>query len=186
MKNIELLKKVADLVGFQFSSYKFAEATLEGGVVITNSSEGEDFLVGDTISIKNEDGTFTIVGEGTHQLADGRVFMTDVEGKLVEIKSEDTEERIEVEVEMEEVAVEVPTEVVDVMSPAVVSAVVEALTPIVEELKMISEEMKKMKKDYNEFKKTASHNPLKEDKVISQNFSDHRYDILKEMKSKLR
>jgi hypothetical protein len=181
MKNIELLKKVADLVGFQFSSQKFAEATLESGVVITNSTEGEDFLVGDTISVKNDDGTFTIVGDGTHLISDGRVFLTDGEGKLVEVS--ETEE--EVEVEMEEVAVEVPDEVSDVMSPAVVEAVVEALTPIVEELKTLAEEMKKMKKDYETFKKTASHKPLKEDKVIAQNFTDARYQVLKEMKSQL-
>jgi hypothetical protein len=183
MKNIELLKKVADLVGFHFSSHKFAEATLEGGVVITNSSESDDFLVGDTISIRNDDGTFTIVGEGTHQLADGRVFITDVEGKLVEIREMESDG---IEVEMEEVAVEVPTEVIDVMSPEVVSAVIEALSPIVEELKAVAEEMKMLKKDYNEFKKSASHQPLKEDKVMKSNFSDHRYDILREMKTKLR
>jgi hypothetical protein len=183
MKNIELLKKVADLVGFHFSSHKFAEATLEGGVVITNSAEGDDFLVGDTISIRNDDGTFTIVGEGTHQLADGKVFITDVEGKLVEIREMESDG---IEVEMEEVAVEVPTEVLDVMSPEVVSAVIEALSPIVEELKAVAEEMKMLKKDYNEFKKSASHQPLKEDKVMKSNFSDHRYDILREMKTKLR
>jgi hypothetical protein len=183
MKNIELLKKVADLVGFHFSSHKFAEATLEGGVVITNSAEGDDFLVGDTISVRNDDGTFTIVGEGTHQLADGKVFITDVEGKLVEIREMESDG---IEVEMEEVAVEVPTEVLDVMSPEVVSAVIEALSPIVEELKAVAEEMKMLKKDYNEFKKSASHQPLKEDKVMKSNFSDHRYDILREMKTKLR
>lgn len=184
MKNIELLKKVADLVGFQFSSHKFAEATLEGGVVITNSTEGEDFLVGDTISVKNEDGTFTIVGEGTHLLTDGSVYITDAEGKLVEVRERtETEEE---KVMMEEVSVEVPEEVSDVMSPAVVEAVVEALTPIVEELKVLTEEMKKMKKDYESFKKTATHSPLKEDKVISQNFTDHRYQVLKDMKTKLR
>lgn len=180
MKNIELLKKVADLVGFQFSKFNFAEVSLEGGLVITNSSESEDFLVGDTISLKNEDGTFTIVGSGEHKLTDGRVFITDEEGKLTEIR--DAEGEVEVEVEMEEVAVEVPEEVSDVMSPDVVEAVVEALTPIVEELKVITEEMKALKKDYNEFKKTATHEPLKEDKVVKQNFSDFRYEILKAMK----
>jgi len=180
MKNIELLKKVADLVGFQFSKFKFAETMLEGGVVITNSAEGEDFLVGDSISIKNDDGTFTIVGAGEHQLGDGRMFITDAEGKLTEIR--DAEGSVEVEVEMEEVAVEVPTEVADVMSPEVVSAVVDALTPIVEELKVIAEEMKALKKDYNEFKKSAAHEPLKQDNVVAQNFSDIRYEVLKAMK----
>ena len=182
MKNIELLKKVADLVGFQFSKFKFAEVSLEGGVVITNSTEGEDFMVGDTISIKNDDGTFTIVGAGTHNLTDGRVFITDEEGKLSEIQDAEAEGEVEVEVQMEEVAVEVPEEVSDVMSPDVVEAVIDALTPIVEELKVITEEMKSLKKDYNEFKKTATHEPLKQDKVVSQNFSDYRYEILKSMK----
>jgi hypothetical protein len=182
MKNIELLKKVADLVGFQFSRFKFAEAVLEGGVVITNSAEGEDFLVGDSISIKNEDGTFTIVGAGTHELNDGRVFITDAEGKLTEMRDE--ESSVEVEVEMEEVSVDVPNEVADVMSPEVVEAVIGALSPIVEELKVIAEEMKALKKDYNQFKKTASHEPLKQDKVVAQNFNDYRYEILKAMKQK--
>lgn len=187
MKNIELLKKVADLVGFQFSSHKFAEATLKSGVVITNSTESEDYLVGDTISVKNDDGTFTIVGEGTHLLEDGRVFMTDTEGKLMEIREEtEAKKDGEKKEEMEEIAVDVPEEVSDVMSPKVVEAVIEALTPIVEELKVLAEEMKKMKKDYEGFKKTATHNPLKEDKVISQNFTDARYQVLKEMKQNLR
>lgn len=180
MKNIELLKKVADLVGFQFSKFKFAEVSLEGGVVITNSSEGEDFLVGDTISVKNEDGTFTIVGADEHKLNDGRIFVTDAEGKLTEIR--EAEGEVEVEVEMEEVAVEVDESVADVMDAAVVEAVVEALTPIVEELKVLTEEMKSLKKDYNAFKKEATHEPIKKDKVVSQNFSDFRYEILKSMK----
>jgi len=182
MKNIELLKKVADLVGFQFSKFKFAETMLEGGVVITNSAEGEDFLVGDSISIKNDDGTFTIVGAGEHKLGDGRIFITDAEGKLTEIRDAEGDGSVEVEVEMEEVAVEVPTEVADVMSPEVVEAVVEALTPIVEELKVIAEEMKALKKDYNEFKKSPTHEPLKQDNVVAQNFSDIRYEVLKAMK----
>jgi len=180
MKNIELLKKVADLVGFQFSKHAFAEAALEGGVVITNSTEG-DFLVGDSISIKNDDGTFTIVGAGVHNLGDGRVFTTDAEGMLTEIK-----EAVEAAkpVMMEEIAVEVEDSVADVMSPDVVEAVIEALTPIVEELKVIAEEMKSLKKDYNEFKKTATHEPIKQDKMAIQNFSDYRYEILKAMKQK--
>jgi len=94
MKNIELLQKVADLVGFKFSSvsHSFAEVELDGGVIITNSTEGE-FVLGDTISVKNEDGTYTQVGSGTHRLADGmKIFITDEEGKLVEIKDAMEEE----------------------------------------------------------------------------------------------
>ena len=98
MKNIEILQKVADLVGFKFSSvsYSFAEVELDGGVIITNSTEG-DFALGDTISVKNEDGTFTIVGSGTHRLADGiKIFITDEEGKLVEIKDAEEPEEVDV------------------------------------------------------------------------------------------
>lgn len=191
MKNIEILQKVADLVGFKFSSYNFAEVELEGGLVISNQTEGE-FQIGDVVSVKNEDGTYTIVGSGEHRLLDGKVFITDEEGKLVEIREEESEApEISVEVEtkeqMEEVSVEVPEEVVDVMSPDVVEAVVEALTPIVEELKVLTEEMKKLKKDYEGFKASSAYEPLKEDKVIASAFStDHRYSVLREMKQKMR
>jgi hypothetical protein len=57
--------------------------------------------LGDTISVKNEDGTFTQVGSGTHRLADGiKIFITDEEGKLVEIK-----DAVEEEVEEEGVVI---------------------------------------------------------------------------------
>jgi hypothetical protein len=42
--------------------------------------------------------------------------------------------------------------------------------------------MKSLKKDYNEFKKTATHEPIKQDKMATQNFSDYRYENLKAMK----
>jgi len=185
MKNIEILKKVADLVGFKFNSlYSFEECELEGGLVISNQTEG-DFQVGDVVSLKNEDGTYTIVGSGEHKLLDGRVFITDAEGKLAEIKSEE-EEKVEVVIEAAEVPVEVKDEVVDVMTPDVVSALVDALTPVVEELKMLSEEMKKLKKDYESFKASSAYQPLKEDKLVSSNFNDHRYDVLRQMKENLK
>lgn len=190
MKNIEILQKVADLVGFKFGSFNFAEVELEGGLVISNQTEG-DFMVGDVISVKNEDGTYTIVGSGEHRLLDGRVFITDEEGKLVEVREVEGEEpKVEVEIEteeMEEVSVEVPEEVVDVMSPDVVEAVVEALAPVVEELKILTEEMKKLKKDYENFKASSAYEPLKEDKIVSNAFStDHRYSVLMDMKAKRR
>lgn len=188
MKNIEILQKVADLVGFKFSTHTFAEVELEGGLVISNQTEG-DFMLGDVVSVKNEDGTFTIVGAGEHKLLDGGTFITDEEGKLVEIR--DTEERapevevvIEGEEKMEEVVVEVPEEVVDVMSPDVVEAVVNALAPVVEELKILTEEMKKLKKDYETFKASSAYEPLNEDKLVSNAFNtDHRYEVLKQMKN---
>jgi hypothetical protein len=199
MKNIEILQKVADLVGFKFSTHAFAEVELVGGVRITNSTEG-DFLVGDTISILNEDGTSSVVGEGTHELLDGRVFLTDSEGKLVEIRENDEEADTEgapgsVEAskkkrKMEEVEIEVPDEVADAITPEVVEevveAVVDALVPIVEELKVLTEEMKKMRKDYEAFKASSAYTPLKEDKKVSSAFSDHRYEVLKAMKKSMK
>lgn len=188
MKNIEILQKVADLVGFKFSSTKaFAEVELVGGVRITNSTEG-DFLVGDIISLLNEDGTSSVVGEGTHQLTDGREFLTDTEGRLTEIRETAGEENTEAKTEekMEEVEVEVPDVVADVMSPELIEAVVDALIPIVEELKSLTEEMKKMKKDYEEFKASSAYTPLNEDKKVSSAFRDHRYDVLKAMKKAMK
>jgi hypothetical protein len=186
MKNIEILQKVAELVGFTFSSqYKFDEVELEGGVIISNQTEGE-FMIGDVIAIKNEDGTFTIVGSGEHKLADGRLFITDEEGKLVEIRDVVSETDV-VEVAAAEVEVEVPDSVVGVMTPEVIEQIVENLTPIVEELKMLTEEMKKLKKDYENFKASSAYTPLKEDKLIQNAFStDHRYEVLKEWKQRMR
>lgn len=194
MKNIEILQKVADLVGFKFSATQaFAEVELVGGMKITNSTEG-DFLVGDTISVLHDDGTSSVVGEGTHELLDGRVFLTDTEGRLVEIRETAEEADTEgapgsteaQEEKMEEVEVEVPEVVADVMSPDVVEAVIEALTPIVEELKTLTEEMKKMKKDYEEFKASSAYTPLNEDKKVSSAFSDHRYEVLRAMKNSMK
>jgi len=189
MKNIEILQKVADLVGFKFGTYDFAEVELEGGLVISNQTEG-DFMVGDVVSVKNEDGTYTIVGAGEHRLLDGGLFITDEEGKLVEIReAEGAEVSVEVEAEtqenMEEVSVELPEGVE--LTPSVVEEVVKALIPMVEELKTITEEMKKLKKDFETFKASSAYEPLKEDKVVASAFStDHRYEVLRSMKSKMR
>lgn len=184
MKNIEILKKVADLVGFTFSAtHNFAEVELEGGLVISNQTEG-DFMVGDVVSVKNEDGTFTIVGSGEHRLLDGRVFITDEEGKLVEIREVETEEpevSVEVETEeMEKVEVEVPS---GELTPDMVQAIVEVLTPMVEEMKKMREKMEKLEKDYQGFKASSAYTPLKEDKVVSNAFkADYRYEVLKQLK----
>jgi hypothetical protein len=183
MKNIEILKKVADLVGFTFSStHNFAEVELEGGLMISNQTEG-DFMVGDVVSVKNEDGTYTIVGAGEHNLLDGRMFITDEEGKLVEIREvEEPEVSIEVETEeMEKIEVEVPS---GEMTPDMIEKIVEVLTPIVEEMKVLSEEMKKLKKDYEGFKASSAYAPLNEDKVVSNAFkADYRYQVLQQLKA---
>lgn len=188
MKNIEILQKVADLVGFKFGAFNFAEVELEGGLVISNQTEG-DFMVGDVVSVKNEDGTYTIVGAGEHRLLDGGLFITDEEGKLVEIRDAEAEVSVEVEAgdkeKMEEVSIEVPEGVE--LTPAVVEEVVKALIPMVEELKMLTEDMKKLKKDFETFKASSAYEPLKEDKIVASAFStDHRYSVLRDMKSKMR
>jgi len=180
MKNIELLKKVADLVGFKFSSvpYTFAEVELDGGVIITNSTEGE-FVLGDTISVKNEDGTYTQVGSGTHRLADGmKIFITDEEGKLVEIK-----DAMEDEVEDEGVVI------VDAEKEKMESTQLDALKAAIHDVLFAFEantkEIAELKADLQAFKNEAKHNPLKEDTLMSNAFSsDSRYEILKQMKLK--
>lgn len=178
MKNIELLEKVAKLVGFTFSSEKtttetFAQAELEGGVNITNSTDGE-FVVGDTISLVNEDGTTSVVGAGEHKLMDGRLFITDAEGKLTEIK-DITSEEPESEVEVEEASSEE-------MESTKIEELKKAIHDVLFAFEAQSKLIEDLKADYEEFKKSASHAPLKEDKLVSKNFTDARYEILKAMK----
>lgn len=179
MKNIELLKKVADLVGFKFSSvaYTFAEVELDGGVIITNSSEGE-IVLGDTISVKNEDGSYTIVGAGTHRLADGmKIFITDEEGKLVEIKDamEDGEAEGVVIVDAEK----------EKMESTQLDALKAAIHDVLFAFEANTKEIAELKADLQSFKNEAKHNPLKEDTLMSNAFSsDSRYEILKQMKLK--
>jgi len=194
MKNSkEILEKVAELVGLKFNTAKtekFAEVELEGGYIVSNQTEG-DFVVGDTIYLVNEDGTYSVVGAGEWKYLDGeKTFITDEEGKLVEIRSgaddvvEAGEEKME-DVEMEEVEVEVPAEVESVVDEDIVQSIVDALTPVVEQIQQVQEEMMKLKKDYEKFKSEASHEPLKEDKIVSKAFStDTRLEVLKAMRQK--
>ena len=174
-KNIEILQKVADLVGFKFSSevvsLKFAEVELDGGLIITNSTEG-DFMVGDTISIKNDDGTYTIVGAGEHKLVDGRIFITDAEGKLAEMRDSMMEAPV--------------VETVDAKSEEMESTKIEELKAAIHDVLFAFETQSKsineLRADLESFKKSASHKPLKEDKIVSTNFSDARYEVLRSMK----
>ena len=178
MKNIELLQKVADLVGFKFSSvsHSFAEVELDGGVIITNSTEGE-FVLGDTISVKNEDGTFTQVGSGTHRLADGmKIFITDEEGKLVEIK-----DAMEDEVEDEGVVI-VDAEK-EKMESTQLDALKQAIHDVLFAFEAHAKEIADLKADLHNFKNEAKHAPLKEDTLMANAFSsDSRYEILRQMK----
>ena len=182
MKNIEILQKVADLVGFKFSSvsHSFAEVELDGGVIITNSTEGE-FVLGDTISVKNEDGTFTQVGSGTHRLADGiKIFITDEEGKLVEIK-----DAVEEEVEEGEEGVVIVDAKKDKMESTQLDALKAAIHDVLFAFEKHANEIADLKADLHNFKKEAKHAPLKEDTLMSNAFSsDSRYEILKQMKLK--
>ena len=161
---------------------------MEGGYIITNQTDS-DFLVDDTIYLVNEDGTYSVVGAGTWKFLDGeKTFITDEEGKLVEIRSgaDDVMEAGNEEMEeekMEEVEVEVPAEVEEIVDEVIVQSIVDALTPVVEQIQQVQEEMMKLKKDYEKFKSEASHEPLKEDKVVSKAFStDSRYEVLKAMR----
>lgn len=199
MKNSkEILEKVAELVGLKFNTKekettneaptteKFAEVELEGGFIVSNQRD-EDFVVGDTIYLVNEDGTYSVVGAGEWKYLDGeKELVTNDEGVLTEVRSltettEDTE--METEEKMEEVEIEVDEKVEDVVDEDVVQQIVDALTPVVEQIQQVQEEMMKLKKDYETFKKDASHTPLKEDKVVSNMFStDTRLEMLRLMR----
>jgi hypothetical protein len=181
MKNIEILQKVANLVGFTFSSsHNFAEVELEGGVIISNQTEGE-FMIGDVIAIKNEDGTFTIVGSGEHKLTDGKVFITDEEGMLVEIREGESEETPVIEVDVE------TKDQKDMMESAKIQELKAAIHDVLFAFEKQSEEITELKKDYEAFKKSSAYTPLKEDKLITNAFStDHRYEVLKEWKQRMR
>jgi hypothetical protein len=73
------------------------------------------------------------------------------------------------------------------ITPDVIEEVVKALAPMVEELKMLTEEMKKLKKDYENFKASSAYEPLKEDKIVASAFNtDHRYNVLRDLKSKMK
>jgi len=191
MKNSkEILERVAELVGLKFQTTKtekFAEVELEGGYIVSNQSEA-DFVVGDTIYLVNEDGTYSVVGAGEWTYLDGeKKLITDEEGKLVEVRSgsDDVVETEATEEKMEEVEIEVPAEVEDVVSEDIVQSIVDALTPVVEQIQQVQEEMMKLKSDYEKFKSEASHTPLNEDKVVSKMFStDSRYEVLKAMRQK--
>ena len=133
--------------------------------------------MGDTISVKNEDGTFTQVGSGTHRLADGmKIFITDEEGKLVEIK-----DAMEDEVEDEGVVI-VDAEK-EKMESTQLDALKQAIHDVLFAFEANTKEIADLKADLQAFKNEAKHAPLKEDTLMSNAFSsDSRYEILKKMK----
>lgn len=189
MTKDEILNKVADLIGMKFStpkSQKFNEVELEGGAIITNQKPDTDFVVGDTIYIVNEDGTYSIVGAGTWKFLDGeKIFETDEEGKLVSIKSGEEAANEIANVEEANDLAETMEDVVETedKDSKIVDAIIEALMPMVEEMKSLKEEMGNLKKDYMSFKQSGTHNPLKDDKIVSNAFSsDERYEVFKALK----
>lgn len=179
MKNIELLQKVADLVGFKFSSVSqsFAEAKLFDGKIITNGAAG-DFVVGDTITLKNADGTFSPLEAGEYTLADeALIYVIDVDGKLLEIKHSTPEGD-----DAGEVEVEVATET-EKMESSQLDALKAAIHDVLFAFEAHAKELADLKSNLENFKKEAKHNPLKEDTLMSNAFSgDRRYEILKQMK----
>lgn len=179
--NIELLKKVADLVGFKFSSTtaeSFAEAKLFDGKVITNAASG-DFMVGDTIQIKNADGTFSPLEAGEYTLADeALIYVIDVDGKLLEIKHSTPEGEDGGEAVVEEaVAVEEMTE------GKKIEELKQAIHDVLFAFENQTNEISNLRAEFEAFKKEAKHEPLKNDTLMSNAFStDRRYEILRQMK----
>lgn len=186
-----ILQKIAELVNVKFASndakpHQFAMVELEGGVIVSNQTE-DDLVVGDTIYVVNEDGTYSIVSDGTWTYLDGsKTLITNTEGELTEIRSnegEDVEAKKHDKKKMEEEVIEVPEEIAEVVDADVIEGILEALAPIIDEIQEVQEEVMKLKRDYMSFKKSAEHTPFKEDKVVSKAFStDSRYEVLKAMK----
>jgi hypothetical protein len=182
MKNIELLHKVADLVGFKFSSvsHSFAEVELFDGKTITNSASGE-LMVGDTISLKNDDNTLSVIAEGDYTSADGlKIYSVDAEGILTEI-ADAVKEGLEDGATTEGA----PVDSINAKSD---SSQMEALKAAIHDVLFAFEahtkEIADLKEDLEAFKKSASHAPLKEDKFASSAFAtDSRYEILKAMRA---
>jgi len=180
MKNIELLQKVADLVGFKFSSvpHTFAEVDLFDGKTITNGASGE-MMIGDKISLKNDDNTLSVLAEGDYTSADGtKIYSVDADGILIEI-ADAVKEGTEDGSTTEEAVVE---------SLSTESSQLEALKAAIHDVLFAFEahtkEIADLKTDLEDFKKSASHAPLKEDKFASSAFAgDRRYEILKQMKA---
>jgi hypothetical protein len=186
-----ILQKIAELVNVKFASndarpHKFAIVELEGGVIVSNQTE-DDLVVGDTIYVVNEDGTYSIVSDGTWTYLDGsKTLITNTEGELTEIRSnerEDVEAKKQDKQKMEEEVIEVPEEIAEVVDAEIIEGILEALAPIIDEIQEVQEEVMKLKRDYMSFKKSAERTPFKEDKVVSKAFStDSRYEVLKAMK----
>lgn len=188
MKNRQILEKVAELVGFKFDTeetteVKFAMVELEGGYIVSNQKD-DDFVVGDTIYLVNEDGTYSVVGAGTWKYLDGeKTLTTDEEGTLTSIEegTEEVEDETSTEGETSTEEEEMTAEKVNGKVQELKQAIHDVLFAFNEQ----SKELNELKDDYQAFKKSASHTPLREDKVVAKAFStDSRYEVLRAMKEK--
>jgi hypothetical protein len=107
-----------------------------------------------------------------------KIFITDEEGKLVEIKDA-----------MEDDGSEEGVVIVDAEKEKMESTQLDALKAAIHDVLFAFEantkEIAELKADLQAFKNEAKHNPLKEDTLMSNAFSsDSRYEILKQMKLK--
>jgi hypothetical protein len=107
-----------------------------------------------------------------------KIFITDEEGKLVEIK-----DAMEDETEDEGVVI------VDAEKEKMESGQLDALKAAIHDVLFAFEantkEIAELKADLQAFKKEAKHNPLKEDTLMMGAFSsDSRYEVLRQMKLK--
>lgn len=80
---------------------KFKDAKLVDGTIVR--VEGEEFKVGDKLSVITESGEIVNAPVGMHELEDGTVLVVDGESKITEVRTPEvkTEEMAEVEVEVE-------------------------------------------------------------------------------------
>lgn len=94
----------------QVSDVKFLDAKLVDGTIVR--VEGEEFKVGDKLSVITESGEVLNAPEGMHELENGTVLVVDAEGMITEVRQPEveTEETPETELPTEEMAEELPTE----------------------------------------------------------------------------
>ena len=141
---------------------KFKDAKLIDGTIVR--VEGDEFKVGDALSVITEDGQVVKAPEGMHELEDGTVLVVDAEGIITEIRKPEAEVEQSEEEKKEEEApsqtemaekkdkekMEVAPEIVALEER--IKKLEEAIAMLVSGLESKKEEMEKVKKENESLK----------------------------------
>jgi len=153
MKNpLEMLKEIKSVLGIELSETpaeetKLAQMTLENGTII----EAEEFAPEFEVFIVTEEDKIAVpVGE--YKLEDGRILVVEEEGIIKEIKSEEAEPEVEVEVEAAE-------EEMGYVKKEELAAVVEEIKAMIDELKAGMKEKEEMAQVEAQVKEKLSATP---------------------------